>query len=196
MLAKLTAFLVTLGPWGILAVSFIDSAGIPLTVGLDFLVIFLSAKQPSSTFWWAALAVLGSSAGNLALFHLSRKGGQKLLKLEAPESRQERFRRWFHRYGLVTVFIPALVPIPMPMKFFVVCSGMMGISMMRFMATVLLARSLRYGAEAYLGMQMGEHSTQYLATHSRQLILIAVVLCAALFLLIRLSDRRRKPVVG
>ena len=65
MLARITEFLVALGPWGILLVSFIDSAGIPLTVGLDFLVILLSAKQPELAPAWAALAVLGSSAGNM-----------------------------------------------------------------------------------------------------------------------------------
>lgn len=167
-----------------------------MTVGLDILVILLSAKQPGSMFWWAALAVLGSSAGNLFLFQVSRKGGEKLLKVEAPESRRRKFRQWFHRYGLVTVFIPALVPIPMPMKFFVVCSGMMGIRRLHFLSAILLARSLRYGAEAYLGVQMGEHSARYLSDHSRQLILIAALLGVALFLLVRISDRWRKPALS
>jgi membrane protein YqaA with SNARE-associated domain len=194
LLAKITEFLVALGPWSILLVSFIDSAGIPLTVGLDLLVILLSAKQPNLTAWWVALAVLGSSAGNLVLFHISRKGGEKLLKVEAPEGRRRQFRLWFNRYGLVTVFIPALVPIPMPMKFFVVCAGMLGTRRLHFLATVLLARLLRYGCEAYLGMQMGEHSTLYLSQHSWQLAAFAALLFLGLYLLIRVSDRRRKPI--
>jgi len=195
LLAKITQFLVALGPWGILLVSFIDSAGIPLTVGMDVLVILLSVKQPGLTVWWVTLAVLGSSAGNLLLFHLSRKGGEKLLKVEAPEGRRRQFRLWFDRYGLVTVFIPALVPIPMPMKFFVVCCGMLGTRRLSFLATVLLARVLRYGGEAYLGMQMGEHSTRYLSQHSWQLAAFAALLFVGLYLLIRVCDRWRKPVV-
>jgi membrane protein YqaA with SNARE-associated domain len=192
LLAKITAFLVALGPWGILAVAFID-AGIPIPNGLDLLVVLLSVKEPASAPLWAALAVLGSSTGNLVLFYLSRKGGQRLLKAEAPEGYRKRFRLWFNRYGLVTVFIPGLIPIPMPLKFFVVSSGMLGISWIYFLATVLLARSLRYGAEAYLGVQLGEHSTQYLADHTRQLAAIAALLFVGLYLLIRLSDRWRKP---
>jgi len=190
LFAKITAFLVALGPWGILAVAFID-AGIPIPNGLDFLVILLSVKDPASAPLWAALAVLGSSTGNLVLFYLSRKGGQRLLKAEAPEGYRKRFRLWFNRYGLVTVFIPALIPIPMPLKFFVVSSGMLGISWVYFIGIVLLARSLRYGGEAYLGVQLGEHSSKYLADHTRQLIAIAVLLFIALYLLIRLSDHWR-----
>jgi membrane protein YqaA with SNARE-associated domain len=192
LFAKITAFLVALGPWGLIAVAFID-AGIPIPNGLDVLVVLLSVKEPASAPLWAALAVLGSSTGNLVLFYLSRKGGERLLKAEAPEGYRKRFRLWFNRYGLVTVFIPALIPIPMPLKFFVVSSGMLGIRWIYFLGTVLLARSLRYGAEAYLGVQLGEHSTQYLEDHTRQLIAVAVLLFVALYLLIRLSDRWRKP---
>ena len=189
MLAKITAFLVALGPWGILAVAFID-AGIPIPNGLDFLVILLSVKEPASAPLWAALAVLGSSTGNLVLFHLSRKGGQRLLKAETPEGYRKRFRIWFNRYGLVTVFIPALIPIPMPLKFFVISSGMLGLGWIHFLGTVLFARCLRYGGEAYLGVQLGEHSSRYLADHTRHLIAIAALLFIALYLLILLNDRR------
>ena len=192
MLVKITDFLVALGPWGILAVAFID-AGIPIPNGLDLLVVLLSVKEPASAPLWAALAVLGSSTGNMVLFYLSRKGGQRLLKAETPEGYRKRFRLWFNRYGLVTVFIPALIPIPMPLKFFVISSGMLGISWIYFLGIVLLARSLRYGGEAYLGVQLGEHSTQYLKDHTEQLTAFAVLLFVALYLLIRLSDRWRKP---
>jgi membrane protein YqaA with SNARE-associated domain len=192
LLAKITAFLVALGPWGILAVAFID-AGVPIPNGLDLLVVLLSVKEPASAPLWAALAVLGSSTGNLVLFYLSRKGGQRLLKAETPEGSRKRFRLWFNRYGLVTVFIPALIPIPMPLKFFVISSGMLGISWMYFLGIVLFARSLRYGAEAYLGVQLGGNSRQYLDDHKLHLVVIAALLFLSLYLLIRLSDRWRKP---
>jgi membrane protein YqaA with SNARE-associated domain len=192
LLARITEFLVALGPWGILLISFIDSVGIPLTVGVDLLVILLSVKQPGYAPAWVLLAVLGSSAANMVLYYASRKGGEKLMKVEAPESQRARFRLWFNRYGLVTVFIPALIPIPMPMKFFVVCSGAMRIRPVYFLLTVLLARILRYGAESYLGVQMGEHSTRYASEHAWQLAAFAALLFVGLYLLIRLSDRWRR----
>jgi membrane protein YqaA with SNARE-associated domain len=194
LLTKITEFLVALGPWGIVILSFIDAA-IPIPNGLDFLVILLSVKQPASAPLWVLLAVAGSSAGNLVLFYLSRKGGERLLKAEAPEGYRQRFRLWFNRYGLLTVFIPALIPIPMPLKFFVVSSGMLGIGWIYFLGTVLLARFLRYGAEAYLGVQLGEHSSKYLIDHKMHFVALAVILFVVLYLLIRLGDRWRKPAL-
>lgn len=191
MLERITQFLVALGPWAIVLASFIDSAGIPLTVGVDVLVIVLSAKRPEMAPTLVALAVLGSLGGNLTLFHIARKGGQRLLKAEAPEGQRRRFRLWFSRYGLVTVFIPALIPIPMPMKFFVVCCGALEVRAFHFLFIVALARLLRYGAEAYLGVQMGEHSTRYLTEHRWELLMFAVALGVALYVLVRLSERWR-----
>ena len=189
MLERFTQFLIALGPWAIVLASFIDSAGIPLTVGVDALIILLSARKPELAPVLAGLAVLGSCAGNLTLFHIARKGGQRLLKAEAPEGQQQRFRRWFNRYGLLTVFIPALIPIPMPMKFFVACSGALGIRAFWFLFTVVIARLLRYGGEAYLGVQMGEHSVGYLAEHRWDLLIFAVALGLTLYLLVRISER-------
>ena len=151
-------------------------------------MVWNALKEPALAPLWVGLAVLGSSAGTMTLFYIARKGG-RLLKTEAPEGYRARFRLWFNRYGLVTVFIPALVPIPMPMKFFVVCSGAMGIRTAYFLLTVLLARALRYSGEAYLGVQMGEHSTLYISEHRWDLAVFAVALGIGLYLLVRLSER-------
>lgn len=191
MLERITQFLVDLGPWAILLVAFIDSAGIPLTVGLDVLVVLFSAKQPTLAPLWVVLAVFGSSAGNLTLFYLARKGGERYLKAEAPEGYRKRFRQWFNRYGLVTVFIPALIPIPMPMKFFVICSGVLGIRMFYFLFTVVIARILRYSGEAALGVQMGVHSTRFILDHRWEFVVAGTMLGIFLYLLVRLSERWR-----
>jgi len=191
LLERITQFLVDLGPWAILLVSFIDSAGIPLTVGLDFLVILFSAKQPTMAPAWVALAVFGSSAGNLVLFYLARKGGERYLKAEEPEGRRRRFRQWFNRYGLVTVFIPALIPIPMPMKFFVICSGVLGVRVFHFLFTVVIARIIRYSGEAALGVQMGVHSTSFITEHRWEFVVAAAMLGIFLYVLVRVSERWR-----
>ncbi|MEO7652726.1 MAG: hypothetical protein ABIZ80_19880, partial [Bryobacteraceae bacterium] len=65
MLAQITNFLIALGPWGILLLGFIDSAGVPVSVGLDFLLILLSVNVPAMAPLYVLLAVLGSTAGTL-----------------------------------------------------------------------------------------------------------------------------------
>src|SRR5688500_19839856 len=52
-----------------------------------------------------------------AALPISRRGGEWYLRKRGSNPRSQRFRRWFDKYGLLTVFISALVPLPvMPMK--------------------------------------------------------------------------------
>ncbi|MBI1792510.1 MAG: DedA family protein [Acidobacteria bacterium] len=192
MLKRFSEFLVALGPWGILLVAFIDSAGLPLSVGLDALVMLLVVKDPSSAVFNVAVAVLGSAAGNIALYFAACKGGHYYLERHVPEARTRRIRDWFHRYGLVTVFVPALIPIPMPMKPFVILSGAFDVHPLAFLLCVVMARIGRYGSEAYLGVKLGEQSGHYLASHRWHLFGLSVALTGALFLAARLTERWRR----
>ena len=106
----------------------------------------------------------------------------------APEGRSARFREWFRRYGMVTVFIPALLPIPMPLKVFVISAGVMGTALTEFLGVVVLARFLRYFGEAWLGIRLGAESTGFLKSHIGYFLGGAALLAAALYGFIRWRD--------
>lgn len=110
----------------------------------------------------------------------------------APEGRAARFREWFRRYGLVTVFVPALVPIPMPLKLFVISAGVMGTPFSRFFLVVLLARIMRYFGEAWLGVTLKRQSASFLKTHAWMFGVGAVMLFLALYAFILVKDRRHR----
>jgi membrane protein YqaA with SNARE-associated domain len=189
LLAHLTQVLVAWGPLGILLLAVLDSGGVPVAAVFDALLIFISVERPSVAWWCAGLAVVGSTAGNVILFSVSRRGGQQFLARSASAGRAMRFRAWFLRYGLLTVFIPALIPIPMPMKLFVITAGVLGTPLMDFVGVVLLARVLRYFGEAWLGVTLGHQSTTFLKTHVWQLTGSAVALFLALYGLLLLRNR-------
>ena len=84
----------------------------------------------------------------------------------APEGKGAKFRGWFKRYGLITVFIPALMPIPMPLKLFVISAGVTGTSMTQFVSVILAARILRYFGAAWLGVTLGRESATFLKIHA------------------------------
>src|SRR5947209_13508590 len=129
---------------------FIDSVGIPLPAALDALLILLAVKAPHRAYFAALMATLGSIAGNLALFLGVRYGLRRFIKVPEPGEPQ-RFRRWFHRYGLVSVFIPAVIPfMPLPLKVFVVSAGALHTPSLRFLAVIVVARVIRYFGEVYL----------------------------------------------
>ena len=162
-----------------------------MAVGLDALIILLAIRSPEQTVLNVTLAVLGSAGGTLFLYFAARKGGEKFLRREAPESKRARFHAWFHRYGLLTVLVPAMVPVPMPMKAFVILAGVFGESAAAFIGVVLLGRLIRYGGEAYLAHRLGMGAAQYLKDHRWHLAAFTLFLFGFLYLLARLRDRRR-----
>ncbi len=158
----------------------------------DAFLILIAVERPSLAWVCAGLAVAGSMVGNVILFHAAHRGGRRFMNKAAPEGRGAKFREWFKRYGMVTVFVPALIPIPMPLKLFVISAGVMGTSFAEFFPVVLAARTLRYFGEAWLGVTLKHESTSFLKTHAWMFALGAAGLFLSLYGFILLRDRRRR----
>lgn len=158
----------------------------------DALLIFIAAQRPDVAWLCAGLAVVGSTAGNIILFWTAHRGGRRFMEGAAPHGWSGRFRQWFRRYGMVTVFVPALMPIPMPLKVFVISAGVTGTSFVEFVGVVVAARAIRYFGEAWLGVRLGSGSKAFLQTHAWQFIAAAAVLFLALYSWTNWRDRRRE----
>jgi len=179
-----------LGPVGVLVLAMIESAGIPNPGGTDVLLLFITAARPQDAVLTAALAVVGSLVGSMFFFEVLRRGGEKFLTKHTASGRGQRFRAWFLRYGMITVFIPAFLPIPiLPFKAFAACAGAMGVTRKRFLLVLFAARLPRYAALAYLGATLGEHSGTWLRDHGWYLLALGVILAAALGLAVRRAGR-------
>jgi len=191
LLRNIANFLVAIGPWGLLLLAVLDSAGIPLPNGLDAYLIFLAVKEPARAYWYALISVAGSTLGNVALFLIARRGGKRFMERTEP-GRGERFRKWFQRFGLATVFVPALMPVPMPLKFFVISAGALRTRFVPFLIVILLARLPRYFGEAWLGIKLGQESPAFLKVHIWHFVIAAMALFVLLCLLVLASERWRR----
>ncbi|MGI8743755.1 MAG: YqaA family protein [Bryobacteraceae bacterium] len=181
-----------LGPTGVFILSTLDSAGFPVISGVDALLVWVAISNPQAAYVAAGMAVLGSLIGSLVLFFIARKGGDAYLERHTVSRRGARLKRWFLEYGLLTILVPALVPIPMPLKVFILSAGALGVSPLVFTLVLLAARIPRYFGLAWLGLQLGDQTLPYLTHHIWQLTAIAAGLFLGLYLLIKLLDRRRK----
>lgn len=179
------------GPAGVFVLAVLDSAGIPLPAAIDLLVVAVAWKSPDRGWITAASATIGSLGGNLALFVAARHGGRRWVKVPEP-GKPQKFRQWFRRFGLVTVFVPCVVPmVPLPLKVFVVSAGVLHTSTGQFFAVVLLARVVRYFGEAFLAMKLGEEGAKaFLKGNAWTMAAVILALVAALYIVVRLSDRR------
>ncbi len=181
--------LLSWGPLGVFLFALIESAGIPNPGGTDVFLLILTINR-ANPLLCAALATAGSLIGSAVFFEILSRGGEKLLVRYVNSGAGARFRLWFLRYGLVTVFIPALLPIPfLPFKVFAACACVLGHSRTRFLLVLAAARIPRYLALAYLGAVLGENSLHWVAAHMWYLVAAAILLSALLYVMIRLSQR-------
>lgn len=191
MLHTLSEALVRFGPAGVFLLAVLDSSGVPIPAAMDFLLMFVAYKSPDRAYFTAAMAVAGSLGGNITLFLAARHGVRRFFKRIEP-AKPGRFREWFDRYGLVTVFIPSLLPIPpLPLKAFVVSAGVLRTPLGQFVAVILVSRTIRYFGEAYLGARLGLGAQDYLKHNAWTLAGVALGLALGMVVLLRLAERRR-----
>jgi membrane protein YqaA with SNARE-associated domain len=191
---KLLGFLSTLATWGapgLLLLALLDGIGVPIPLGVDALLIALCANRPERLVLFALTAVVGSSVGTYILYDIARRGGEAYLHKHSLSRGGARFRRWFQHYGLLTVFISALIPFPTPMKIFVISSGATCASRSGFLAVIIGARLARYFALGGLGAAMGNDALAYISAHKWDLALIAAGLFVFLFILVKVADALR-----
>jgi membrane protein YqaA with SNARE-associated domain len=180
-------------PLGLFLLDIIDGAGLPTPAGLDAFFLLLAANRPEDAYYLALLTLVGSLTGCMILFYLAKKGGDAKLAQYRTRPRFVRLERWFQHYGLLTIFIPALVPIiPLPLKFFVLCAGVFEVSPLAYFLTLLAARLPRYLALAYLGQKLGKESYPWLKSHMWHLLGVAAGLFVFFYLVIVFIDWRRK----
>ena len=151
-------------------------------------MVAIAAHSARAGYLSAALAVVGSLAGSMFLFYLGRRGGQAYLDKKTEKGWPKRFRQWFHHYGGLAVFIPVLVPAPLPLKVFVLSAGALGMRPYRFALIVFVGRALHYFALAYLGVQMGTLPWHFVKTHEWQLAAISLGIFVLLYAAVRSKD--------
>jgi membrane protein YqaA with SNARE-associated domain len=152
-------WLTHLGALGLFSVAIVDSSPIPLPLpgSTDLLLLWLVAYG-GDPWLLAALAIAGSLVGGYSTWHLGRRGGEVALRHYVPARLLGRVVAWVERHRILAVFLPALLPPPIPLLPFALASGALGVSRRRFLAVYGSARTLRYSLIAWLGVVYGRHA--------------------------------------
>lgn len=157
--------------------------------GVDALLVTVAAYDPPQAYLAALCASVGSVGGSLILFEIARKGGEVLLTRHVRSKTGARLHILFQRYGLMTVFIPALSPLPLPMKVPVFCAGALQVRRVYFIAVVASARIIRYFTLAYLGHHYKTQTFHFLVSHWIAVACLAGGLTIAASVALRLYQR-------
>jgi membrane protein YqaA with SNARE-associated domain len=141
--------------------SFLDSSFIPFPGINDLALIVLASQHPARGAFYALLSTLGSLLGCCVMYGIARGGG-KLAARRRSSSKGNGARRWLERNDFVAMLVMSLLPPPAPLKVFVLAAGALRMNVLHFGAALLVGRSLRFAAEAWLGARYGTEAEAYL----------------------------------
>jgi membrane protein YqaA with SNARE-associated domain len=161
-LGKLSHWLLSFGPFGLLAIAFLDSVLVPIPGGVDAMLLLLAASRPSWVLIYVAAAMIGSTAGCVGLYKISERAGHRALN-RFSEKKQKRVKDLIDRYDVLSVLVASVLPPPFPFKLFVVTAGVFRLNLLKFTIAVAVGRTFRYLLEGYLAARYGEHAKEILA---------------------------------
>lgn len=153
-----------LSPLGVVFMAVLDASMVFfLPLGIDFVVIIMSARKPEMFWLYALLATAGSLIGAAGTFWVGKKAGEKGLSRFVSPRRLKRVRARVDS-GAFVVAGMALIPPPFPFTPFVLVSGALGMNPWSFFTALAGARAVRFGIEAALASHYGSGILRWMKT--------------------------------
>jgi membrane protein YqaA with SNARE-associated domain len=147
-----------LGVVGLFLVSVLDSSIIPLPVpGTTDLLLLWLVSHNGNPWLQGGCAIAGSLIGGYTSWNIGKKGGQAALRRWVPARILQRIVGWVERHPVLAVFLPAILPPPIPLSPFLLASGALGVTRKSFLLAFASARTLRYAFVAWLAVVYGRH---------------------------------------
>lgn len=145
-----------IGPLGLFFIAVVDSSIVPLPIpGTTDLLLLLFVSHGGNPWLFAPAAVAGSILGGYTTWQLGRKGGKAALNRWVSPRLLGRLDCWIESHPILAVFLPAVLPPPIPLSPFLLAAGALGIERRRFLTTFSTARLLRYGLISVCGVVYG-----------------------------------------
>jgi len=149
-----------LGAVGLFALAVVDSSMVPIPLpgSTDLVLLLLTAFRSSSVaspFVFASCALAGSIIGGYLAWAAGKKGGEAALEKLGKGRFVRRVQGWVKRNGILSVWLAAVQPPPIPLMPFTLAAGALGLSLPRFMIAYCTGRAARYGLIAWLGYKYG-----------------------------------------
>lgn len=152
----LPGWAIHLGVAGLFLTSVLDASVIPLPVPgtTDLLLLWLGSHN-GNPWLLASSAIVGSLIGGYTTWNIGKRGGEAALKRWVPARILKRIVGWVKRNPSLAVFLPAILPPPIPLSPFLLAAGALGVARKPFLLAFGAARILRYSFVAWLAVVYG-----------------------------------------
>jgi membrane protein YqaA with SNARE-associated domain len=143
---------------------------------VDVFVILLSAHRQEWWAYYAFMTMIGEVLGGYLTYRIAEKGGEKTLERKVGKARAEIVYKGFERFGSITVLAGALLPPPFPFTTVLMTAGVMQYPRKKFFSALVVGRSVRFFAEAWLGRIYGRQMIGFFSRNYRLLVYALIVM--------------------
>jgi membrane protein DedA with SNARE-associated domain len=165
-----------LGGPGLIILGLLDSSIIPIPGSLDALTIVLAAAKLEVWPYYAFMATTGSVLGAYLTYRLARNQGEAALTNRLSRRNVERVNKFFAKWGLGAIVIPAILPPPAPMVPFVLAAGATKYPVRKFLIAFTVGRGIRFTLFAYLGATYGRHILKWMSKYGDWILAVVLAM--------------------
>jgi membrane protein YqaA with SNARE-associated domain len=180
-----------LGGIGLIPLAILDSSIIPTFGSLDLLTAWLAAGTPGLWWYYAVMSAAGAVIGAYVTYRLGKKMGTDWIEKKIGAPRLKQVSGAIEKWHFGAIFVSTIAPPPFPTAWFLLVAGAFDFSRNRFLAAVLLGRSLRYALLTLVAAHYGRHFLRYLR-HPLHYLLISIIITASLAAAVYLFTGKRR----
>jgi membrane protein YqaA with SNARE-associated domain len=168
-----------LTPGGIILIGAFDASLVFfLPLGIDFVVIIMTAREPELFWLFAALASTGSVIGASTTFWMGRKLGEHGLERFVKASTLKRIHKRMTNSAAVSIAALGIIPPPFPFTAFILASGAARLNVWTFLSTLAAVRLARFMTEAMLAARYGNGIIAWMKSPIFTIVVIVLAVVA------------------
>jgi membrane protein YqaA with SNARE-associated domain len=167
-----------LTPAGVVAMGILDASIVFfLPLGIDFVVIIMTARKPELFWLYALLATIGSVGGAAGTYWIGAEAGEHGLTRFVSQKKLRGIKTRVNN-GAIVVASLAIIPPPFPFTPFVLTGGALGMNVWAFFTTLAGARIVRFGIEASLASVYGAQILKWMKTPTFEAVVAGIAVLA------------------
>lgn len=168
-----------LTPAGVMLMGALDASVVFfLPLGIDFVVIIMTAREPGLFWLYALLAAVGSVVGAALTYWMGRKAGEQGLSRLIRPSTLKRVQQRVTNSAAVPIAALGVIPPPFPFTAFILASGAWKLNPWTFLSTVAAVRLVRFGAEGALAARYGKGILTWMESPAFTAVIIGLAVLA------------------
>lgn len=184
------------GGVGVFGLAVLDSTFLILPLGIDLLLIALTAHHHSRMPYYAVMAAIGSVAGCWTTDWLTRKGQGKL-KEHVSRKHLKYFQDKMEKHAAWILAFASLMPPPFPFTPFVAGAAALKYPREKLLGVIGAARLARFSIEGGLAIYYGAWLVTSAKSDKTEYVVIGVIvisIIASIYSIYRWIENREKPV--